>query len=56
MTNGQPDDLDDWYAAEAAADRHGAGARQAHGSLAWALGLIPLGLAAYLATHRRKAH
>ena len=52
MTNGQPDDLDDWYAAEAAAEAHGLALPKTPARLVYALGLIPLGIAAYFATHR----
>lgn len=56
MTNGQPDDLEDWYSAEHGSDAPGALSVPPLPKLALAIGSIPLGLAALFLFHRRSLH
>lgn len=55
MTNGQADDLEDWYAAEECAERRSVTPSITLARLGLVIGLVPLGLVAYFITHRRLA-
>ena len=55
MTNGQPDDLEDWYAAEQDAERPSVTPTMTLAKLGLVMGLIPLGLTTYFLTHRNSA-
>lgn len=55
MTNGQADDLEDWYAAEESAARRSVTPPTALTKLGFVIGLVTLGVLAYFIAHRRLA-
>lgn len=53
MTNGQPDDLEDWYACEQGAERLPGLPSPAIAKIALAISVVPLALAAHFIIRRR---